>query len=204
MLTREGHPFASSVSNTVEELQKNIGNDHFSLESLFEHCDGSVAHMAINLIGCMIQNNAEKRPSVACVQQNPLFWTIDKQFDFYHQIGNLLDSKKYSIQLTQQLEQQSKEVFEDSWVERLPKLVRNGVGNFKDQPTSIRGLLKVIRNHMEHFNKFRPELKAIYNGSPQGVVCFYNRLFPKLLVYTYRVWKEVEETSSQQQVSQNI
>ena len=204
VLTRGGHPFASSVSNTVEELQENIGNDQFSLESLFEHCDGSVEHIAIDLIGSMIQNNAEKRPSVVCVQQHPLLWTIDKQVTFYHQIGNLLDSKKYSSQLVQQLEQQSEEVFEGSWMERLPKAVRKDVDGFKKQQTSICGLLRVIRNKMEHFSKLRPELKAIYNGSPEGVVCFYNRLFPKLLLYAYRVQKEAEEISSQQQVSQNI
>ena len=194
-------------SNTVEELQNNIGSDHFSLESLNEHCNGSVAHMAIDVIGSMIQNNAEKRSSVVYVQQHPLFWTIDKQVNFYHQVGNLLDSKKYSVQLEQQLEQQSEDVFEGSWMERLPKAVRNDLHSYKKQETSIRALLKVIRNRMEHFSKFRPELKAIYNHSPEGLVHFYNSLFPNLLPYTYRVWqhwKEAEETSLQQQVSQNI
>lgn len=104
----------------------------------------------------------------------------------------------------QQLEQQSDEVFESSWMEKLPKAVRKDVDGYKKQQTSICGLLRVIRNKMEHFSKLRPELKALYNSSPQGVVHFYNRLFPKLLLYTYRVWKEAEETSSQQKVSQNI
>ena len=204
MLSKGGHPFASSGSNTVEELQNNIGSDHFSLESLNEHCNGSVAHMAIDVIGSMIQNNAEKRSSVVCVQQHPLFWTIDKQVDFYHKTGNLLDSKKYSVQLEQQLEQKSEEVFEGSWMERLPKAVRNDVDGFKKQKTSIRGLLRVIRDKIEHFYKLRPELKAIYNHSPVGVVHFYNSRFPKLLLYTYRVRQEAEETNSQQQASQNI
>ena len=204
VLSRGGHPFASSVSNTVEELQDNIGSDHFSLESLNEHCNGSVAHMAIDVIGSMIQNHAKKRPSVVCVQQHPLFWTIDKQVDFYHKTGNRLDSKKYSIQLEQQLEQKSEEVFEGSWMERLPKAVRKDVDGFKKQKTHIRGLLRVIRDKIEHFYKLRPELKDIYNNSPEGLVHFYNSHFPKLLLYTYRVRQEAEETSSQQQASQNI
>ncbi len=41
----------------------------------------------------------------------------------------------------------------------------------------------VVRNKMEHIGKFRAELKAIYFGTREGVVQYYNGHFPKLMIY---------------------
>ena len=60
-----------------------------------------------------------------------------------------------------------------------------------EQKTQLCGLLRVIRNKIEHFQKLGQELKTIYNGSPEGVIYYYNNCFPKLLIYTYRALQEV-------------
>ena len=51
-------------------------------------------------------------------------------------------------------------------------------------------LLQVIRNKMKHAANFGPKLKAVYNGTPEGVVQYYNTIFPKLLVYTNKTWQQ--------------
>lgn len=94
----------------------------------------------------------------------------------------------------EQLEKNRIEVFQGSWMDSLDSVVRRDADGFRERETELSALLQLIRNKMEHVRNFGPVLKVIYGGTPGGVVCYYNNCFPKLLPYTYRVWKEVNST----------
>ena len=203
VLTKGGHPFKFITSeNTggeeelqeiiIEEWQNNIENDLFSLEGLVGHCDRFEAELAKDLIGSMIQHCASKRPTAHDVLQHPFFWDTKQQKDFFHQVGNYVENKKDSKYLVERLEQNSTYVFQGSWMDVLDTAVKKDVKGFKEQKEQLCGLLRVIRNKTEHFQKLGQELKGIYGGSPNGVVHYYNNRFPKLLIHTYRAWHEVK------------
>lgn len=59
----------------------------------------------------------------------------------------------------------------------------------------ICGLLRVVRNKVVHFRHLGEELKAMYGGSPEGVVQYYNEHFPKLLAYVYSTEEEWAKTA---------
>ena len=198
VLTRGGHPLGLSektnsedLQESVEEWQENIESNKFSLEGLVEHCGEFEAELAKDLIESMIQNNANKRPTAHDVLQHPLFWDTEQQKRFFHQMGNYMENKQDSKCLVERLEQSSSDVFQDSWMDVLDAAVKRDVKGFKEQKTQLCGLLRVIRNKIEHFQKLGQELKTIYNGSPEGVIYYYNNRFPKLLIYTYRALQEV-------------
>ena len=120
-----------------------------------------------------------------------MFWDTEQQKRFFHQMGNYMENKQDSKCLVERLEQSSSDVFQDSWMDVLDAAVKRDVKGFKEQKTQLCGLLRVIRNKIEHFQKLGQELKTIYNGSPEGVIYYYNNCFPKLLIYTYRALQEV-------------
>ena len=199
VLTLGGHPFTlqktsiEEVDESIaEEWQNNIENNQFSLEGLTEHHDKFKAELAQDLIGSMIQACASKRPTAQDVLQHPLFWDTKKQKDFFHLMGNFMDNKKGARCLVEHLEQKSVNVFQGSWMDALDPAVRRDVKGFKEQKEQVCGLLRVIRNKTEHFQKLGQELKGIYGGSPEGVVSYYNSKFPKLLIYTFKIWHQLK------------
>lgn len=175
VLTRGGHPFDSpgdiKLQESIELWQGNIMGNRFSLKLLVECGSKFEAELANDLIGSMIQHDI---------------------LDFYHRIGNYMENKKDSKHLVEQLECNSSEVFEGSWMDTLDPAVKSDLKGFKEQKGHVCGLLRVIRNKTEHFLKLGPKLKAIYI-SPEGVVHYYNNHFPKLLLHTYYAWQEVKD-----------
>ena len=140
----------------------------------------------------MIAQNASKRPDAGSILKHPLFWEDSEMEAFYHQMGNYMeDMKSQSVQqLKKNLEHNATTVFQGNWKDRLDKIVRSDVKRFKED--KISGLLRVVRNKIEHYGCLREELQAVYLNSPKGVVKYYNGRFPKLLIYTFHCeqdWK---------------
>ena len=185
VLRQGGHPFGSVDEPQI--CQNNIIDEKFkpSFEKLNEyHSDFTVA-LAEDLIKSMIDTEASKRSDAGGILSHPLFWKDSQLVDFYHKIGNLMEDMKLSKikDLKDNLELNAATVFHDNWKDKLDKIVRSDVKRFKEN--EVCGLLRVIRNKIEHYGRLGEELRAIYSNSPQGVVKYYNDKFPKLLVYTY-------------------
>ena len=191
VLTSGGHPFG--MLNNTEELQNSIMRNQVSV-----HVDGALsekfgnyeAELAKDLIVLMIQIDISRRPT-ACETLNHLFfWTPEKVANFYSQVGNRLEMKQNSAFFVEKLEHNSDEVIQGNWRERLDKVVRTDV---KDRDKSeVNALLRIVRNKLMHYKKFRPELKAAYD-SKGGVVAYYNYHFPKLLLHTHSACMQVRD-----------
>lgn len=173
---------------TMEEAQicqDNIKENKFSLENLNKHHSDFIVALAEDLIVAMIDPEASKRPDVGGILSHPLFWTDSQLVDFYHKMGNLMEDMKQSKVkvLKENLELNAATVFHENWKNQLDKIVRSDVKRFKEN--EVCGLLRVVRNKIEHYGRLGEELRAMYSNSPEGVVKYYNSKFPKLLVYTY-------------------
>ena len=186
VFARGHHPFESQ-DNT--NSQDNITTGQSSLAALVEHLDQFNASLAEDLIESMIQTSAKDRLKAQEVCDHPLFWSMTRQVQFYHDIGNCMKKGQESKGFMTKLEQGKGIVFEGSWMGNLETCVRNDLSGFKKRSQELCALLQVIRNKMEHAANFGPELKAVYNGTPEGVVQYYNTTFPKLLVYTNKTWQ---------------
>ena len=205
VLTRGEHPFGSPGNmdelqesiqegqESVEEWQENIENNCFSLDGLFKHSDDKFGmEMAKDLISSMIHNEPSRRPEASKVTEHPLFWNSKEQVNFFHQIGNYLQNEQISQVLVERLERDKSEVFRGSWLESLDKAVRSDLRSYRERQMQLCTLLRVIRNKIDHIQNIESkELRKIYGGCSDGVVQYYNKRFPKLLVYTYTAWEEV-------------
>jgi hypothetical protein len=107
-------------------------------------------------------------------------------------MGNYMEDKKDS-KINENLEYGTAVVFQGNWMECLDKIVRNDFKSYKEQRTKLCGLLRVIRNKIEHIGHLGKKLRAIYQNSPEGVVQYYHHHFPKLMIYTFRIEQEWEK-----------
>ena len=192
VLTMGRHPFGPILDPGV--CQDNIIDCHFaaSLSDLGASCFGNCSQ---NLIAGMIHYESQKRPEAAVLLNHPLFWDQEAMMNFYLKIGDYMDGKGVELDhLKSMLQLNSAEVFEGSWMERLPeKPVRSDIVSFKKQSGNICFLLRVVRNKIVHFHTLGEKLKEIYNKSPEGVMDYYNQHFPFLLIYTFKVGREWKE-----------
>lgn len=186
VLTIGRHPFGSVANMKV--CQQNIDDDKFSLRDLNQRHDPFVVALAEDLIRQMIDLSASKRPDAVSILKHPLFWDNGDMVNFYHKIGdNMEDMKSSSIKrLKESLEHDATIVFQGNWKDSLDKIVRNDLS--RSNGGELCRLLRAVRDKIVHCGRFREELGAIYQNSPEGVVQYYNSRFPKLLIYTFRVY----------------
>lgn len=71
-------------------------------------------------------------------------------------------------------------------MKELHKSVRSDCKGHKEQKEKVCGVLRVIRNKVQHFEDLGPKLRNIFFGTHEGVVKYFVNCFPKLLLHTYR------------------
>lgn len=193
VLTRgEKHPFGS-VSDMENCQRAIISQDyHFSLSGLQDSYQGSMHMSAIaeDLLREMICFSPNKRIKASELLNHPLMWNSKQMMTFFHDIGRCIEGARSIdpdiVTFKEMLESGAGTVFVGSWMDQLDPPVKSDVDGFKKQREQLCGLLRVVRNKIEHFEKFRKELREFYFGSPEGVAKYYLNHFPKLLSFTYR------------------
>ena len=191
VLTRGCHPFGSLADPTLKQVQENILNHQFSLEISSVHCcTQSKANAAKMLIEHMIQADANSRPTAHDICDHPLFWSLERQARFYHNIGKHMKNREELQNVMSRLEMGKDKVFRGSWLEGLHPRVKSDAKGFKPRLEELCALLQVIGNKVKHIYELGPAAKAVYSGCEEGVARYYNDKFPMLLAYVYSVWQE--------------
>ena len=194
VLTMAGHPFGSITDPSTCQHNISEGSLSESFEiGMDECCSAFVMSLATDVIRKMIQCKGSDRPEACAILKHPLLETV---VTFFHDMGNYMeDSSPNLTHLKVMLEKNAATVFEGSWMEKLEKPVRKDVQGFKKQCREICGLLRVVRNKIEHVRYLGEEVKRTYRGSPEGVVQYYNKHFPRLLLYAYCTEQEWAKTA---------
>ena len=191
VLTQGCHPFGSLADLTQKQVQENILNHQFSLEISSVHCcTQSKANAAKMLIEHMIQADANSRPTAHDICDHPLFWSLERQARFYHNIGKHMKNREELQNVMSRLEMGKDKVFRGSWLEGLHPRVKSDAKGFKPRQEELCALLQVIGNKVKHIHECGTEVKAVYGGHEEGVARYYNEEFPMLLAYVYSVWQE--------------
>lgn len=183
---------------TREEVTgENLVRDPVSLDvgaklrRRFNQQDQHIASMATDLVSKMIDSNQIKAYEI---KGQPFLWRNEKRKDFLRKIGNLVQDKDDPniILFKKQLEDGASKIFDEDWMSILDPDVQSDLKGFKGMKKELCGLLRVIRNKIEHFEKIKnPELRNVYLGSSDGVVKYYMMRFPQLLPCTYSIYQKI-------------
>uniref|UniRef100_A0A670XTY7 non-specific serine/threonine protein kinase n=1 Tax=Pseudonaja textilis TaxID=8673 RepID=A0A670XTY7_PSETE len=178
VLSRGQHPFGHSFHRQANILAGPC------LLALSGHLVGR------DLIEAMISSDPRLRPSAAQVLQHPFFWGPEKQLQFFQDVSDRLEKEPADGPLVSTLEAGSLAVGRGNWQLRLSAPLQADLRKFRRyQGTSVRDLLRAMRNKKHHYYELPSNVQEALGSLPHGFVQYFLDRFPCLLLHTHRAMR---------------
>ncbi|KAJ0702074.1 putative protein kinase IRE1 family transcription factor WD40-like family [Helianthus annuus] len=181
-MTGGRHPFGE-----VLERDLNIVNDRkdlFLVDNIPE---------AFHLISNLLHPNPEFRPKASEVSNHPLFWDPEMRLSFLRDASDRveLEDRETDSDLLKALENIGTVGLGGKWDEKLDNILLSDIGRYrKYKYDSVRDLLRVIRNKLNHYRELSKEIRDVLGPVPTGFESYFSSRFPKLVMEVYKVLQE--------------
>ncbi|XP_026559793.1 serine/threonine-protein kinase/endoribonuclease IRE2 isoform X2 [Pseudonaja textilis] len=183
VLSRGQHPFGHSFHR-----QANILAGTYQLLKLQQDTHSHL--VGRDLIEAMISSDPRLRPSAAQVLQHPFFWGPEKQLQFFQDVSDRLEKEPADGPLVSTLEAGSLAVGRGNWQLRLSAPLQADLRKFRRyQGTSVRDLLRAMRNKKHHYYELPSNVQEALGSLPHGFVQYFLDRFPCLLLHTHRAMR---------------
>jgi serine/threonine-protein kinase/endoribonuclease IRE1 len=175
-LTGGLHPYGEGVERDAAILR-----NRRSLEALKDSPE------AEDLLSAMLAATPEKRPTVAAAMAHPLWWPSPRRLAFLIDVSDRVEGEDRSGDGTMyaSLEALSPGVVgaAGSWAVPLDSGLISNLGKYRRYDfSSLRDLLRVVRNKHSHFRELPTELQARIGPIPDGFLNYFATRFPRLVV----------------------
>ncbi|CAA3005849.1 serine/threonine-protein kinase/endoribonuclease IRE1b-like isoform X2 [Olea europaea var. sylvestris] len=179
-ITGGKHPFGENFVRDINII--NNQKDLFLIEHIPE---------ATDLISRLLDPNPDLRPKSVEVMQHPLFWNSEMRLSFLRDASDRveLEDRDSDSELLKALESIGKVAFGGGkWDEKMDIIFINDIGRYRRYKfDSVRDLLRVIRNKLNHFRELSKEIQGLIGPVPEGFDYYFSSRFPKLLTEVYTV-----------------
>lgn len=178
-MTAGKHPYGDNFERDINIL--NDRKDLFLIESLPE---------AVHLLSGLLHPDPNSRPGAQQVLHHPLFWNSDMRLSFLRDASDRveLENREEGSQLLAALESTAAVTLNGRWDEKLDSIFLDNIGRYRRYRfDSIRDLLRVIRNKLNHYRELPRELQELLGSVPEGFDRYFSSRFPKLLIQVYTV-----------------
>ena len=159
---------------------------------------------ASDLICSMIARDPKQRPTAAQVCLHPFFWDAARRLAFLCQLSDrleansptLVDSVESCVQQQSNVdpflvERNAAAVVGTSWDKNLDQGLLNNVSRFRTyDPSSVRDLLRLIRNKYHHFDELPEDVKLNLGPNPTDLITYFERVFPGLVMHCFRICRD--------------
>eukprot|EP00268_Persea_americana_P053981 TRINITY_DN6150_c0_g2_i7.p1 TRINITY_DN6150_c0_g2~~TRINITY_DN6150_c0_g2_i7.p1 ORF type:complete len:951 (+),score=169.05 TRINITY_DN6150_c0_g2_i7:247-2853(+) len=178
-ITKGKHPFGERL-----ERDSNIVKNRFDL-FLVEHIPE-----AVDLFSQLLHPKPEKRPKAKEVLHHPFFWNSMVRLWFLREVSDKVELKDKvgESDLLKALENTAPVALGGNWDE---KMEASFITNFGRQRrykyNSIRDLLRLIRNKLNHYGELPKEIQELLGSVPEGFYNYFASRFPKLFIEVYKV-----------------
>lgn len=173
------HPFGEWY-----EREGNIMHDKPNLKAI-----ESLSLEAHDLIRLMLCRDPLGRPTAKQIGEHPFFWESDRRLCLLCDLSDRLEqdavtasgSDDTSFQsMLLAVEKNALKVVGTSWDRLLDKELINNVQRFRSyDPSSIRDLLRLIRNKYHHFDELPEIFKESIGSKPEGLSQYFAAKFPR-------------------------
>ncbi|XP_004232580.1 serine/threonine-protein kinase/endoribonuclease IRE1a isoform X3 [Solanum lycopersicum] len=181
-MTGGRHPFGSPLERDINITKNKM--DLFLSEHIPE---------AVDLFSRLLDPIAELRPKAVKVLAHPFFWTAEMRLSFLRDSSDRveLEDRETSSDLLKALEGTAPVALGGKWDEKMePPFIKN-IGHYRRYRfDSIRDLLRVMRNKLNHYRELPTEIQEIIGTVPEGFDGYFRRRFPRLLIEVYKVMSE--------------
>jgi len=186
------HPFGEWY-----EREANIMHNRPNIEAL-----KNISPDAYDLVGSMIQRNQSARPTAKQVCEHPLFWPPDRRLAFLCDVSDRLESEAPNAEgeaptssfaaKSLAIERNASKVVGLAWDSLLDKELIGNVQKFRTyDPSSVRDLLRLIRNKHHHFDELPSRIKESMVSNTDGLLEYFEARFPRLLIHCYSVFRDI-------------
>ncbi|GJJ72815.1 serine/threonine-protein kinase/endoribonuclease IRE1 [Entomortierella parvispora] len=187
VLTNGDHPFGDRYSR-----ERNILLNQPDLSGL--DALGQEGVEAKDLISKMIAHNPSDRPDAYSVMHHPFFWSANKRLMFMQDCSDRFEVEDRGIDMDQQspllvkLEKNAKEILVKDWYKVIDRTLVENLGKYrKYDGTSVRDLLRALRNKKHHYQDLPPHVKRALGDLPDGFLTYFTSRFPRLMLHLYYI-----------------
>ncbi|CAH8303234.1 unnamed protein product [Eruca vesicaria subsp. sativa] len=173
------HPFGDDLERDVNIVNNKV--DLFLVEHVPE---------ASGLIYHLLNPNPDLRPSATEVLLHPMFWNPEMRLSFLRDASDRveLENREADSEILKAMESTAPVAIGGNWNEKLEPIFITNIGRYRRYKyDSIRDLLRVIRNKLNHHRELPSEIQELVGTVPEGFDEYFSVRFPKLLIEVYRV-----------------
>lgn len=179
VLSGGSHPFGESLYR-----QANILSGDPCLAQLQEETHDKV--VALDLVKAMLSLLPQDRPSAGWVLAHPLFWSRAKELQFFQDVSDWLEKEPEQGPLVMALEAGSYKVVRENWYKHISAPLQADLKRFRSyKGTSVRDLLRAMRNKKHHYRELPAEVRQTLGQLPAGFIQYFTQRFPRLLLHTH-------------------
>ncbi len=187
-ITEGEHPFGNRYVR-----DGNIIENRYSLNRL-ENFEEEGNCEALDLVSSMISNDPTARPEASEVLRHPYFWSNSRKLDFLLKFSDKLDAEDQDLKnpsrLVQMVESGAHGIVGNDWFSKLDKQLIDNLGKYRTYRVErLNDLLRALRNKGHHYNDLPPDVKTELGSYPSEFYSYFERRFPKLLMYVYNIVK---------------
>ena len=143
---------------------------------------------AMDLIQRMLGNEPGSRPSALQVCGHPFFWSDMRRLDFLTELSDRLEYESADAMVVLAIERNAASVVGRNWDKKIDSVLLEDMKKYrKYDTTSVRDLLRVIRNKRHHFHELTETAKVLMTPIPTGFVNYFESKFPNLLMHCVKV-----------------
>ncbi|XP_012828622.1 PREDICTED: serine/threonine-protein kinase/endoribonuclease IRE1a [Erythranthe guttata] len=178
-MTGGRHPFGNRLERDINIVKNKL--DLFLVEHIPE---------AVDLLLHLLDPDPERRPKAVDVLYHPLFWSPEMRLSFLRDTSDRveLEDRETSSDLLKSLESVANIALGAKWNEKMEPTFLNNIGHYRRYKfDSVRDLLRVVRNKLNHYRELPTEIQEIIGPVPEGFDRYFRSRFPKLLIEVYKV-----------------
>ncbi|KAM5328708.1 serine/threonine-protein kinase/endoribonuclease IRE2 isoform 4-T4 [Glossophaga mutica] len=189
VLSGGSHPFGESLYR-----QANILAGAVCLAHLEEETHDKV--VAQSLVEAMLSPQPQARPSAHQVLAHPFFWNRAKQLQFFQDVSDWLEKESEQGPLVMALEAGGSIVVRGNWHKHISVPLQSDLRRFRSyKGTSVRDLLRAMRNKKHHYRELPSEVRQALGNVPDSFVQYFTDRFPQLLLHTHHAMRSCASES---------
>ncbi|CAI8588459.1 unnamed protein product [Vicia faba] len=178
-MTAGRHPFGDRLERDVNIVKNK--KDLFLVEFFPE---------AEDLVSCLLNPDPNLRPKAIEVLHHPLFWNSEMRLSFLRDVSDRveLEDRETNSVLLNVLEGTAPMALGTKWDEKMELNFLANIGRYRRYKfDSVRDLLRVLRNKLNHFRELPLEIQELIGPIPEGFNEYFASRFPRLLIEVYKV-----------------
>ena len=176
-LNKGQHPFGDLL-----QRQSNILVGRFDIDEI--QTEDTLTEYS--LIKTMLSPEPNDRPSIEAIVKHPLFWDAAKSLQFLQDVSDRIEKEAVDSSVVISLERGGIDVCRGDWRRHISIELQTDLKKFRSyRGSSVRDLLRAMRNKRHHYRELPPEVQESLGAIPNQFVQYFTSRFPRLLIHSY-------------------